>query len=237
LGDREKYIGWTNDERLKKVPYYTANGQTIVAVQPFGQNFLGGKLMACLITSQPIRDEWKRKYNNTLVAMTTTSLYGGLCVYDRIPCWHRLGETTGDVALMPDKIYYEHFRQWFYHEEAEQYEQLNERKGKNAKTNQKSRINAAMFKSLGIDMSIYNHGIKRGIYFSSFYDNARDFLCGRITEGELIPKKHFDVLEWWKSKSLKQYNKLKSTNRLQTEPLWMDDTRFMTWEQTKAKYL
>ena len=54
----------------------TANGQTIVPTQPFGKYFLGGKLMSLLCLSEEVCSMWKKLYGNTLVGVTTTSLYG-----------------------------------------------------------------------------------------------------------------------------------------------------------------
>jgi len=44
-------------------------------------------------------------------------------------------------------------------------------------------------------------------------------------------------LNWWKPRAIKRYRELKQQNKLQTEPLWMDDIAYLSWDQTKAKYL
>ena len=60
LGARDKYIGWTRDDRYKnKKLNNVACGQAIIPIQPFGYNFLGGKLMALMITSDTIRNAWE----------------------------------------------------------------------------------------------------------------------------------------------------------------------------------
>ena len=49
ISDRDKFIGWTPDNKLKdKKLRHSAIGTTIVPTQPLGSNFLGGKLTACI---------------------------------------------------------------------------------------------------------------------------------------------------------------------------------------------
>lgn len=78
ITDRDKFIGWTSENKLQnnKRINNSAIGSCIMSTQPFGYNFLGGKLAACLVTTSTIRDIWKKEYNNVLAGMTTTSLYG-----------------------------------------------------------------------------------------------------------------------------------------------------------------
>ena len=98
IGVRDKLIGWTRDNKFKEGKLNCiAIGTTIVPTQPFGYNFLGGKLIASLLTTQQIRDDWKNKYGDTLVGLTTTSLYGKWSMYNSIPYWKSIGESAGKV--------------------------------------------------------------------------------------------------------------------------------------------
>jgi hypothetical protein len=88
LGVRDKYIGWTKDDKFVKGKLnHTSIASTIVCTQPLGYNFLGGKLIAMMITLPEVRDYWKKKYGQTLIAVGTTSLYGihsqynGICEF------------------------------------------------------------------------------------------------------------------------------------------------------------
>ena len=95
---------------------------------------------------------------------------------------------------------------------------------------------------LGIVKSHYNHGFKRGVYFSSFYENGRDFLRGEIDDSELILKPKFVqgseyINKWWKRKAIKRYTKLHTENRLKPEILYYSDILGMTWDECKEKYL
>jgi hypothetical protein len=100
---RDSWIGWSKENKFKQgLLNSTAICTTIIPTQPFGYNFLGGKLIASLLTTKVVRDYWKSKFGNTLVGVTTTSLYGSHSMYQRIPFWKELGVTAGKIALKPD---------------------------------------------------------------------------------------------------------------------------------------
>ena len=73
---------------------------TIVPVQPFGYNMLLGKLLnPC--GSEKIRKDWKDRYGDELVGMTTTSLYGTHSMYNSIPMWKKVGSSNGKIIIKP----------------------------------------------------------------------------------------------------------------------------------------
>ena len=74
---------------------------SIVPVQPFGYNLLGGKLLACISTGEGVRECWKDKYKDTLVGNTTTSLYGDYSMYNSIPIWN---DKTDSSILFLGKV-------------------------------------------------------------------------------------------------------------------------------------
>ena len=89
ITDRDKYIGWTSDDKLKnKRLAHSAIGSCIMSTQPFGYNFLGGKLIAALVTAETVRNAWQALYNQLLVGITTTSLYGSYSMYNSLKWWH-----------------------------------------------------------------------------------------------------------------------------------------------------
>ena len=51
-------------------------GFVIVPAQPFGYNYLGGKLLAAICTSHEVREICNKKYNMNMCLFETTSLYG-----------------------------------------------------------------------------------------------------------------------------------------------------------------
>ena len=108
LGVRDQYIGWTKEDKFKGGKLNnTSIATTIVSTQPFGYNFLGGKLIAALATSPEVREYWKKKYNNVLVGLGTTSLYGIHSQYNGIPHFKTLGESKGKISTKPDDSVYD----------------------------------------------------------------------------------------------------------------------------------
>ena len=226
LGGRDKYIGWTRDDRYKnKRLNNVACGQAIIPMQPLGHNFLGGKLMALMITSDVIRKSWEDKYGDILVGMTTTSLYGTHSQYNSMPTFKKRGKTTGK---MPIKLPKDMVRVW------EEYF------GEKRKV--RSNLDTKIYRECGMKPADYVSGMQRGIYFCSFYDNTREFLCGKIKKSSLLLRQDFVyynnlISEWWKPKSEKRFNKLKSDNKLISELHFWDKLFGLTYEQAKEKYL
>ena len=113
LGVRDAYIGWSKDNKFKEGKLNnTSIATTIVSTQPFGYNFLGGKLIAALATSPIVRNYWKKKYDNVLIALGTTSLYGIHSQYNGIPHFKTLGESKGKISTKPDDSVYDPWHQW-----------------------------------------------------------------------------------------------------------------------------
>ena len=96
LTPRDKYIGWNRDVKTNQgMINHTAIGSTIVPLQPLGFNYLGGKLLALMCLTDTVQEDWKRLYHDTLVGVTTTSLYGqnkagGLSQYDNLKHWKKM---------------------------------------------------------------------------------------------------------------------------------------------------
>ena len=94
---------------------------------------------------------------------------------------------------------------------------------------------------MGIPKELIKAEHHRGIYFSPLYNNSFDFLRGDIKETELV--KSFDtsyesLTKIWKEKHAKgRIGFLKKKDKVSTETLFYDDLMYLTWEETKAKYL
>ena len=220
LEARDKHIGWTKDNKFKDGRLKnTCIMSTIVPTQPFGFNFLGGKLLACLTTTDEIRKIWKDKYGDVLVGITTTSLYGSYSMYNSIPYWKKLGSSKGTALIKPNDevyMYWYKFLEKNYSDEMTKAKQM---------TSPKQKVLKLMYDVLSIDVKKLQNTFTRGIYFSSFYNNTNDFLCGDCAEDELILKPKFnnnksEIMEWWIKKAIKRYNNLINKNNLQTEHLW-----------------
>lgn len=234
---RDEYIGWTKDNKFKDGKLNNIGmGTTIVATQPFGYNFLGGKLMAALTTSPTFRDEWKQKYGDTLCAIHTTSLYGNGSMYNSIPHFKSLGESAGKVGIKPDDSIYLPWLQWLKENHNDVYQKSL------IVTGPKQFTLNYIFRQIGIKMSDYHHGFKRGVYFALFHENGKEYLSGKLKEEDLKLGDKFAngddyTIKWWKDKAIKRYSTLHSDGRLKDETLFYIDIIGMTWEQCKEKYL
>jgi len=254
LGVRDEYIGWQKEDKFKNGKLNcTTIATTIVSTQPFGYNFLGGKLIAALATSPEVRDYWQKKYNNPLIGVGTTSLYGIHSQYNGIPHFKTLGESKGKISTKPDDKVYDPWHQWLKENKKEWYEQHitreRERNGesmgyeKNGPVSGiKQKIIQAIFKELGIKGNAYDHGFQRGVYFAQMYQNGNDFLCSKIEETDLVLNEKFAkgneyTIKWWKDKAIKRYTKLHEEGRIKPEVLFYVNAIGMTWEQMKEHYL
>jgi hypothetical protein len=258
LGVRDEYIGWTKEDKFKKGKLNnTAIGTSIIATQPLGYNFLGGKLISPLTTSPVFREHWKQKYDNTLIAVGTTSLYGIHSQYNAIPHFKTLGESKGKISIKPDDKFYDPWHHWLQENRADWYNthiiQERERNGINMGYERngrghgpvsgiKQKILTQIFRECGIKADQYHHGFKRGVYFAMMYENGCEFLCDKITEDKLVMKDKFAegddyTIRWWKKQAIKRYTKLHEENRLKNETLFYADAIGLTWEQMKEKFL
>ena len=109
------------------------------------------------------------------------------------------------------------------------------------KRDHKNRSLNFAYSKLGIPKDLIQTEHQRGIYFSPLYNNTNEFLRKEIAESDLV--KSFDTSEQaltdiWKSKYAKgRISMLKKKDRVSTESLFYDDLIFMSWEETKEKYL
>jgi len=255
ISDRDKYIGWTSEDKLvHKMLKHSAIGTTIVPTQPFGTNFLGGKLTAAMVTSGIVRDLWEgQDYGEAiackLVGMTTTSLYGSskgnFSMYNGLKWWKPVGLSKGKVPIKPFEKSYSDWHQWLKQNKDtkdDYIKAMTQKEGiKGPVTGAKMRVLNMIFKACGVKQSSYCHGYARGIYYAEFYENTKDFLCRRITEDKLIMKPLFkgdvdEILKYWKPKAISRYLKLKQENRLNPKKLFYNEMADMTYEEAKSKF-
>ena len=234
---RDDYIGWKKDDKFNEHKLNnTAIASTIVCVQPLGFNMLGGKLIAALTTCSDVREQWKKDYDDTLIGLTTTSLYGAHSQYNGIPHWKTLGESAGKIMIKPDDSVYLVWNKWLKENHPEEHHKAV------TNTGPKQNVINRIFRHLEIKGKDYEHGFKRGVYFANMYENGLEFLRGEIDVSELVMKKrscldYEYVVNWWKKKAIKRYTKLFEEKRIKSEVLLYGDVVDMTWEETKEKYL
>ena len=234
---RDDYIGWSKDNKFVDHKLNnTAIASTIVCTQPIGFNFLGGKLIAALTTSSTIRDKWFEQYNDILIGVTTTSLYGVHSQYNGIPHWKTLGESAGKIAIKPDDDVYFVWANWLKENYREEFDKAQSQTG--PKQNTINRI----FKHLGIKGKDYEHGFHRGVFFANMYDNGLEYLRNEIEDKDLRMKPKFEndidyIMNWWKPKAIRRYVKLYDNDKLKPEVLFYGDIVGKTWEETKKQYI
>ena len=234
---RDDYIGWKKDDKFVEHKLNnTAIASTIVCVQPLGFNMLGGKLIAALTTCSDVRNQWKKDYDDTLVGVTTTSLYGAHSQYNGIPHWKTLGESAGKIMIKPDDSVYLVWNKWLKENHPEEHHKAV------TTTGPKQNVINKVFRHLGIKGKDYEHGFKRGVFFANMYENGLEYLRNEIEDKDLVMKQKYvldydRINSWWKPKAIRRYTTLFNDNRIKPETLFYGDVVGMNWEQCKEKYI
>ena len=250
LTPRDKAIGWSRDVKTQQgMINHTAIGSTIVPLQPLGYNYMGGKLLALMCLSDTVQKDWKEKYGDTLVGVTTTSLYGktkagGLSQYDGLEHWNAMGFSSGSVAFEPSRATKKLVFDWIKEKHTKKYFEwwaAKNQQGLPYKRDHKNRSLNFAYSKLKIAKELIRSEHQRGIYFSPLYTNTYEFLRKEIDENQLV--KAFDTSEEtlaniWKTKYAKgRIRQLQKKNAVSYESLFYDDLVTLSWEETKAKYL
>lgn len=201
---------------LSKINHEFVMGFNIVPVQPFGYNYLGGKLLALLSCSNELKRQFDSKYGTDLHYFETTSLYGstkGVSMYDGLkPYLRHIGDTESNfLPLFHDDYFKEMF--WWFNDNANGGERLISQE----KSSKKLKIQTKMISI--IRNSLKNHS--KLDEFNSCIDHAK-----KLTEKKRYYLSKFghepeEVILWWKKKASKRYMKLISENKLRTKlELW-----------------
>lgn len=186
-------------------------GFNIVPVQPFGYNYLGGKLLALLACSNELKRQFDKKYGTDLKFFETTSLYGttkGVSMYDGLkPYLRHIGDTESNFLPLFHDDEFRDFFWWF-----------NERNGGERlvpadKSSKKLKIQQKM-------IAIIRKSLKDENKLNEF--NAIIEKAKNLTEKKRYYLSKFghevdQVIEWWKKKASLRYEKLILENRLRTE--------------------
>jgi len=250
LTPRDNAIGWSRDVKTQQsMINHTAIGSTIVPLQPLGYNYMGGKLLALMCLADTVQKDWKVRYGDTLVGVTTTSLYGktkanGLSQYDGLEHWQKMGFSSGSVAFEPKRSTANMVYEWIKENEPRKYfewwEATNQQ-GLPLKRDHKNRSLNFAYGKLKIPKELIRTEHQRGIYFSPLYNNTNEYLRKEIGDADLI--KSFDTSEEaltniWKTKYAKpRIRQLQKKNQVSYDSLFYDDLIYLSWEETKAKYL
>lgn len=208
-------------------------GFVIVPSQPFGYNYLGGKLLAAICCSHEVRQMMDRKYDMTTCLFETTSLYGStkaVSQYDGMkPLLRYKGLTDSDFLPMLHGKKYTDLKDYVENIIGEPIVPLDASSRKlkisNAiiamtKEGLKGTPEGERFKATIEDAKNLNEQ-KRYFVSDYGYSNMVDFVNGkaeRLVPGENYEKHHLaNITEWWKKKATNRYQSLKSEGRLRTE--------------------
>ena len=208
---RNQYFGKVLE--MKEINDNFVMGFNIVPTQPFGFNYLGGKLMAILGCSTLLKQQWDEKYGTDLKYFETTSLYGstkGVSQYDGMkPHLRYIGDSESDmIPLFHDNKFLTMFR-WFNDICGEPIVPI-DASGRKLKATQK--MIAIIKRCLPVDkkdefLSTINHA-------KSLTQQKRTYISRMQHTAE-------EGIEWWRKKASKRYEKLKSDGRLREEvELW-----------------
>ena len=222
----------TNMEVMKRFNDSTIMGFIIVPTQPFGFNYLGGKLLAGICCSHLARRTLSEKYNTDFCMFETTSLYGStkqVSQYDGMkPFLRYAGLTLSDfVPAINDEKYHD-LRKWF---EDRNKGPLVDEDASSRKLKTQTKMISIIRNSLeGKDLETFKTALvdakglteKKRTFISTYgYDNVADYL--NLETDTLTKRPNYDrfeleeIVTWWKKLAGKRFSKLKSENRLRTE--------------------
>jgi len=223
---------------------HTAMGFVIVPSQPFGYNYLGGKLLALLCCSHFARETISKVFDKEIALFETTSLYGSTTSasqYDGLKPFMRykgLTESKFTPLLHDDAFHKLHnrFKEW------NDNTPLTDNKASSKKMKRQSKMISIIKNSMKeydmkneleqftciIDMALSLTQKKR-FYISDYgYANVREVINGeqdKLVHGQNWDKFHLEnILTWWKKKATKRYDKLKAEGRFRDKvELWTQD--------------
>ena len=230
-----KPLDTMNAEVMKRFNDSTIMGFIIVPTQPFGFNYLGGKLLAAICCSHLTKDTLDRKYGGPFCMFETTSLYGttkNVSQYDGMkPFLRHKGETVSDFAPLINDDNFHRLKDWF---ELKNGEPLIDPQASSRKLKTQTKMISIIKASLkGVDDDAYNKFVQtyldaKGLteqkraYMSDYgFDNVKEYL--NMETDELRKKDNFDrysfdgVVDWWRKKAVNRFETLKGDGRLRTE--------------------
>ena len=187
LSVRDKHVGWDVHDRAARL-VNIMDAYVLGALPPYNA-LLGGKMVACLIRSREIYEDFARIYGGTtgiisgkekkarLLAVTTSSSMGRSSVYNRLKLDGRryfepIGYTRGWGHFhIPDSLFLElrDYLRTIGHRYADQH-----RFGQGP--NWRLRTTRAALAALGFRDDLLRHGIQREVFFCSPANNATRLL-------------------------------------------------------------
>ena len=231
-----KPLDTLNAEVMKRFNDSTIMGFIIVPTQPFGFNYLGGKLLAAICCSHLTKNTLDKKYGGPFCMFETTSLYGttkSASQYDGMkPFLRHKGETVSDFAPLINDDNFHKLNDWF--KERNNGEPLIDPHASSRKLKTQTKMISIIKASLkGVDDDAYDKFCKtfldakdlteqKRAYMSDYgFDNVKEYL--NMETDELRKKDNFDrysfdgVVDWWRRKAANRFETIKTDKRLRTE--------------------
>lgn len=183
LSARDSRIGWTGTDRLDRL-VNVMDAYVLGAIPPYNM-LLGGKLVACLIRSRDVYDDFAKEYGDSkgiisqkekkarLLAVTTSSSMGRSSIYNRLKLhnvsyFSRLGYSGGWGHFHVPEALFSDLRDYLRDIEHPYADTHQFGDGPNWRIRT---IRAAMA-SLGFKGDVLKHGIQREVFISLLADNA-----------------------------------------------------------------
>ena len=244
INSKPRNIWFGKQPDLSMFNRHAVMGFAIVPSQPFGYNYLGGKLLALMCISHFAREEVSRVFKKDIALFETTSLYGSTTSasqYDGLKPFIRYKGLTESkfLPLLHSESFHE-LHNHFTH--LNNGNPLTENRASSKKLKRQTKMIAWIRNSLkehGNDEKLkefnciidqaFNLTQKKRFYTSDYgYQNVREVILGeqdKLIRGQNWDKFHLDnIISWWKRKAGKRYEKLKKEGRFRTEvELWTED--------------
>jgi hypothetical protein len=225
-----------NPDIMKRFNQSVIMGFNIVPTQPFGFNYLGGKLLAALCCSHTVRRELNKKYDANICMFETTSLYGSsksMSMYDGMkPLLRFNGLTDSNFAPLINDDNFRKLNDWFREKNNGEHLVPSDASSRKLKTQTK------MVSIIKSSLKSHDEGAyakfcqtfsdakglteKKRSFFSTYgYENVPQYL--NLETDTLVKKENYDrfeadqVIEWWRKKATNRYDSLKKDGRLRTD--------------------
>ena len=224
---------------------HAAMGFAIVPSQPFGYNYLGGKLLALMCVSHFARESLNDVFDKDIGWFETTSLYGSTTSasqYDGLKPFIRYKGLTDSkfLPLLHDRAFHKLHNRFtvINNNNPVTPSYVSSKKMKrqtrmiswtknslkeHGQTEKLEELNAILKTAFGLTQ-------RKRSYTSDYgYGNVREVLLGK--QDKLVRGPNWDkfylenIVKWWKKKAGKRYEKMKKEGRFRTEvELWTEDT-------------
>ena len=188
LKDRDRYIGWSHYTR-KSMLKHMMDAFVLGAVPPYSK-LLGGKLVASLLMSSRILEDFRKKYkgrktlisgeefDGRLAAITTASALGKSSIYDRINVpgssrFIHVGWSSGSGEFQFFNGVYDDIFKIAHHNA----EHLKNRKWGNGVRNRRTVILTGL-EILGLPDKLLYHNIKRELFLIPLGRKSLEYLRG-----------------------------------------------------------